>query len=347
MATFTTTVASDVRMSRIAEVASDARTARITTVASSVQIGPPPRQGGLNKPYSAGVVTLTDARGNSPDLAILGFPLPLESVASIQGRSLRLATANVYLKQDSTYQHLESAGVYGTLDHLEYYYFLLTAVHGESYAVNWTMPDGTITPNIPIDAEVYFPPIPDPERQHTNAARVTEEHVRRATLVLRQNGERAVLFRRRISGTFCSCHNRSVGDANRDCPDCFGVGFVGGYDVYPYTWFREIPAGTRLEFGEAGIMVDSSPRAWTLPVPVIADRDMFVRNLPQGRLRAYEIHNVTRRQMEGPAAVPVLQEFSLKRMEHHDPIYRAMNDLLPSSFKPVETGVEPGIPNRW
>jgi len=267
---------------------------------------------------------------------------------------MALTAVNIYLKEDRgsgftpqyLYHHLESEPIHGLIDHWEWYYFLATGVHGESYAVNWTLPSGLVTPATPVDADAYFAPIPDPEHSHSNVARLTREHVRRVMLTLRQHGERTILFRRKISGTQCKCYSGTLNDVLRDCSDCYGTGFVGGYDLYPRILFRFIPAGTKLSANEFGIMVDTSPRAWMFIVPEITDRDMLVRTLPVGRLRAYEIHNVTRKPLEGPSAVEIIQEFSLKQMEAYEPIYRAMADLLPSALLPAETGIEPGLPRR-
>jgi hypothetical protein len=293
-------------------------------------------------------VLYRDGRGNPPNLGILSFPIPSSLVVASQSSSLSLTTINIYLKEAGpTYTLLESKGVHGVEDSLEYYYMMLTAVHGESYAVNWTMPSGTVTPATQVDATVYFPPIPDPERVHTNAAMLVMEHVRRVFLVERQHGGRVILLQRKTSGTDCVCFNHTTGDAQRDCSRCYGTGFLGGFTVFPRLLMRFIPAGTRLNDTEDGILVDSSPRGHTPIVPEVTDRDMVIRALPGGRLRAYEIHNIQRGTMEGPADIPVIQEFSLKLMEAHERIYRAVTELIPSTLLPVETGTQPGLPVRW
>lgn len=307
----------------------------------------PPK--GANADGAQSYVKYRDGRGNPPNLCILYFPLPLSVTLTSQNKSLELTRVNVYLKSGSptVYTHLESRGVYGVEDHLEYHYFLLTGVHGESYAVNWTLPDGTRTPVTPVDAFAYYPPIPDPERAHSNAAMLVQEHVRRAFIVHRQHGVQCVLLRRLRSGPRCTCYNPELGDGQRDCPYCYGTGIEGGYTVFPRILARGIPAGVRLNAFEGGILVDASPRAHMPIVPEITDRDMIYRMWPEGRLNVFEIHNVQRRSTgEGPADIPVIQEFSLKLMEAHEPVYRAIEELVPAGFKPVETAVEPGLPRE-
>lgn len=329
------------------------------TVPAGLRVAAPLVRGGLNKPYSRSTTTLRDARNNGPDVAVLSFPLPLALTVASQERSLLFTAVNIYLRVETspadpqagveasyTYSHLESQGIHGVLDHLEYHYFMLTAVHGETYAVNWTLPDGTMTPGTPVEAQVYFPALADPERRHTQVGRTTQEHIRRIFLVCRQMGERVILFKRKISGTTCECYSQRRGDGMRDCPNCYGTSFVGGYDVYPRILMRPLVQQTKLQAGEFGILMDATPRAWMPIVPEITDRDMILRLFPDGRYRAYEIHNLTRK-IDGPSAIPVIQEFSLKLMEPHERIYLAMAELLPANLLPVEARVEPGVPSRW
>ncbi len=316
-----------------------------TAVSADVRIGAPQPDQGLN----AGDTTLgniyRDGRGNPPNLAILAFPLPLSVAAASQAGSLAQTTVNIYLKTAGpVYTLLESRAIYGVEDHWEYHYFMLTAVHGESYAVNWTLPSGAPTPATPVDATAYFPAIPDSERAHTNMAMLVREHVRRIFLIERQTAAKAILLQRIVSGSRCSCYRARVGDSQRDCARCFGTGFEGGYTVFPRLLMRFIPAGTRLSASEAGILVDSSPRGHTLIVPEVTDRDMVVRTLPDGRLRVYEIHNIQRKTLEGPSDIPVIQEFSLKLMEATEPIYKFMEQQVPSALIPTETADEPGLP---
>lgn len=328
-------------------------------IPSGVRIGAPIVSGGLNKPYGRSTTALRDARDNPPNVAVLSFPLPLALAVASQERSLQFTAVNIYLRVEAspadpqagvaatyTYSHLESQGIHGVLDHLEYHYFLITAVHGETYAVNWTLPDGTVTPKTPVAAQVYFPALADPERRHTQVGQVTIEHIRRIFLVCRQMGERVILFKRKISGTTCECYSMKRGDGLRDCPKCYGTSFVGGYDVYPRILMRPLVQQTKLQAGEFGILMDATPRAWMPIVPEITDRDMVLRQFPDGRYWAYEMHNLTRK-IDGPSAIPVIQEFSLKLLEPHEPVYRVISELVPTALLPVESRVEPGVPNRW
>lgn len=300
---------------------------------------------GANAGGVRSLTTLRDGRGNPPNLGILSFPLPLDLDLASQGNSLGLTQLLIYLKESGpAYTLLERAGVYGVRDYLEYHYFLLTAVVGESYAVQWRMPDGTITPPDPVDATVYFPAVPDPERARVNSQMLVREFVRRTFLVERRSGERAILMRRKTSGTACRCFNTRVQDASRECPECFGVGWEGGYDPFPRILLRFHPAGLRLQGTEAGILYDTSPRGHTVIVPEVADRDIFLRMLPRGTPFAYEVHNRTRVAKEGMAGIPTLQEFSLKALERSHPIYKAASRLLPQALLAPTTEAIAGMP---
>lgn len=278
--------------------------------------------------------TYVDARGNPFNLAILSFPIPNQT--DLKYINLYLVTAG------PTYTLLKTEQVYGTFGYVEYYLPFISAVHGESYAVSWTSTSGVETAK--VAATPYFPPLATPESPHMNMGMIGVEQVRRAFLVVRQTGERAVLMQRKLSGDRCYCWNDSTRESLRDCPDCYGVGFLGGYNVFPRWLCRIHPAGTQIQLGDGGFTVNTTNRSWSPIVPLVTDGDAIVRLLPQGGLRCWEINGVTREQREGPGAIPIIQEFNVRLFEIDMPIYRAAEDLIISAVLPVETETPRGMP---
>jgi len=275
-----------------------------------------------------------DARGNPPNLAILGFQSPDDT---------DLVKVRLFLKTAGpTYTLLETKGSHGVGGYTEGYYPFLTAVRGETYAVDLLHADGTATAKIDVD-DVYFPPIPDPGRVWTNTAMIGVRHLRDVFLTVRQQGERAILLRRKASGQRCRCFDPVAEEAKAKCPYCYGIGFEGGYVLFRRMLMRFLPVGTKISATEIGFVVDSQRRGWAPIVPEIVDGDIVVRLLQNGTYRAFEVNNPTRDRDEGAGGIPTIQEFSLKVVETHMPVYKAIKSIIPSALLPPEIKTPHGV----
>ena len=58
--------------------------------------------------------------------------------------------------------------------------------------------------------------------------------------------------------------------------NCFGTGYIGGWDYEGETLVRIAPAGLQFQITENGIMKASNPRSWTFPEPLVRNRDILI-----------------------------------------------------------------------
>lgn len=166
--------------------------------------------------------------------------------------------------------------------------------------------------------------------QYLNSCRldVYVRHIQRLEMMLQATGERVTLYRRRWSGEMCYCVDTRRGQFDKRCPSCFGTGWVGGYEKYenpedPFgkIWVRFAPVPDDLNLQSQGMRQDYIPNLWTLPVPVLKDRDVIVRYDASGKeVWRFVILNATRN--VGFFGKFVSQMFSMQRLDKTDPAYK-------------------------
>ena len=105
------------------------------------------------------------------------------------------------------------------------------------------------------------------------------EAIRRNRWILDQGGERARVFLRKQVGERCPCiapteHDRQ---AVSDCPICFGVGIVRGYEGPYNILLAPDDAEKRITQKETGRTVEHSYEVWTGPAPLLSQRDFIVK----------------------------------------------------------------------
>lgn len=107
---------------------------------------------------------------------------------------------------------------------------------------------------------------------------IITEMKRRHSFIMTNDGMEARLWFRKRAGTRCSCWDSSMASPRDRCPECFGVGYVGGYDKYASSEFRFVlvPAKERVTYTTGGIIVDRLPVGWCLSVPIITSGDVIV-----------------------------------------------------------------------
>jgi hypothetical protein len=192
-----------------------------------------------------------------------------------------------------------------------------------------------------IATEQYAPPAGIDREIYVNGAMAARELVRRDYTVLETMGERAILLRRRTSGVICDCRQDESRQAHSNCRRCYGTGWQGGFTVFHPFLFNWQPAGERLQLTETAIMVDQQPRAWTTIVPEMRDGDFIVRLHAQLQDR-FEITNPTRSVRDGVAAIPTIQEFSVRVHQQGHPIMNfPVEGHVPSYQRPTS---ESGLP---
>lgn len=160
---------------------------------------------------------------------------------------------------------------------------------------------------------------------------VVQANDQRQEVLLSTEGEAVVLMKRLWTGKVCFCMDSNRESTNPRCKNCFGSGFVSGYQQYHFPrrsdgriMVRFDPSVEDLIPQDSGMESTFNPNSWTLSVPTVRDRDFFVRfntdsgtNIEEYR---YEILRVTRNKL-------VLNDFGAQKMElarirKTDPIYQ-------------------------
>lgn len=157
-----------------------------------------------------------------------------------------------------------------------------------------------------------------------------DSHVQRLDMMLRATGEPVALWRRKWTGETCpKCYTDRVLRGNKRCEICFGTGFVGGYVRYinprepdGRIYVRVGPTEENLITDKIGLTQVFNPASWTLPTPIIRDRDFLIRYDPKTGEETwrYEVLSVTRN--KGFFNVPTVQNFTMARHDKTDPIYK-------------------------
>ncbi len=154
--------------------------------------------------------------------------------------------------------------------------------------------------------------------------------VQRLDMMIQATGEPVTLWRRKWTGETCpKCYNDRLQRGNARCPICVGTGFVGGFVQFINTrestgriYIRIGPTEEDLVNETTGLHQVFRPASWTLPTPIVRDRDLVIRYDPKTGEETwrYEILNVTRN--KGFFNVPTVQNFTLARLDKTSPFYR-------------------------
>lgn len=175
-------------------------------------------------------------------------------------------------------------------------------------------------------------------------------HVQRTEMMLQATGEPAILFRRKWTGEVCPCYDGRRGQARNRCDICFGTGFVGGYVRYVNCrepegriLLRVGPTEEDLDLQEDGMRQKFIPACWTLPEPIVRDRDVIILFDPETGEETwrYEILSVERNR--GMFRRFTLQKFNLHQFEKTDPIYNV--EILGTAYNAVGDLTGPVDPN--
>jgi hypothetical protein len=144
-----------------------------------------------------------------------------------------------------------------------------------------------------------------------------KEEVRRIDFGLRQVAEEAIVALKKWLGTPCPrCFSPDMASAaDPSCPDCYGTGWLGGYDyVRTRALVGSLPT---LQFrgSDFGVAVDSRPRVWLLPnPPILFPFTYLVRNDGQ----VYILNGVQHKRIQGKM---VYQSAQLQLVSANDPVY--------------------------
>lgn len=113
---------------------------------------------------------------------------------------------------------------------------------------------------------------------------IWREAIRRNNWILEQGGERVKIMIRKQAGLECCC-NAHIDDRVKEynkqpsarCRECFGTGFVGGYEG-PYDIIvAPDDAERRVAQTDKGRRLEHSYEVWTGPSPAVTQRDFIVK----------------------------------------------------------------------
>jgi hypothetical protein len=138
--------------------------------------------------------------------------------------------------------------------------------------------------------------------------------------ILEQGGERVKLFIRRVTGVRCPCQwdARLFEYAQHplnNCIDCFGTGFLGGYEGPIDLIIAPDDAERAVRQTPNGRHLDHQYDTWTGPRPLLSQRDFIVKQTGE----RYSIGPVRRPAVRG---LPLQQHFNVGYLDEQDIRYR-------------------------
>ena len=123
-----------------------------------------------------------------------------------------------------------------------------------------------------------------------NQVAILEEGVRRNEILLRRGGERVNVFIRRTAGPRCVNFDPvRIQCKLPNCPNCYGVGYMGGYDKYANVLMKIEPFQQQIRLTEMGTQVISGAPSWVTTFPILKPGDLVARTINN---RRYELQNL-------------------------------------------------------
>lgn len=155
-----------------------------------------------------------------------------------------------------------------------------------------------------------------------------EANNQRQEMLLDLEGDPCCLLRRKTTGITCSCYEPATQNPSLRCPNCFGTGFVTGYDQYYFPrrsdgriMVKFDPTEEDIKIEDEGLEGAFLPNCWTLTVPPLKSRDVLIRfNVDGTEEFRYKILRVTRNRLL--SSISGAQKFSAVRVRRTDPIYQ-------------------------
>lgn len=149
---------------------------------------------------------------------------------------------------------------------------------------------------------------------------IWREAVRRNRWILEQGGERVKLFLRRVTGVKCDCvwderlEEYSQQPSN-SCLECYGTGFVGGYEGPIDIIVAPDDADRRVTQTANGRRLEHQYEVWIGPSPMLSQRDFIVKQNGE----RYAVGPVRRTQVRG---LILQQAFAIGYLDTGDIRYR-------------------------
>lgn len=149
---------------------------------------------------------------------------------------------------------------------------------------------------------------------------IWREAIRRNAWILQQGGERVKVFIRKQAGIPCyhGLDPREVEYAaqpSNRCHDCYGTGFVGGYEGPYETLIGPDDAERKIAQTQNGRRMENTNDVWTGPSPLLTQRDFVVKQTNE----RYSIGPVRRPSNRGNV---MQQHFAIGYLDEGDIRYR-------------------------
>lgn len=133
--------------------------------------------------------------------------------------------------------------------------------------------------------------------------------------ILKNTGVLMDLYVRKTEGEECKyCWDDAREQGRVDCPECYGTGFVGGYEPMTQIYVRQKPAQQQLDLTPQGYAVNNNPGAWTISPVQLRNRDLLIN--PQGIL-----FSITSSHVSHAAGYLFHQELQMKELDPNDEKY--------------------------
>jgi hypothetical protein len=169
---------------------------------------------------------------------------------------------------------------------------------------------------------------------------IWREAVRRNNWILEQGGERVKLFVRKTSGVFCRCgqHPQRLAQNKQPknrCLECYGTGFVGGYEGPYEAIVAPDDAERRVAQGNWGRNLTHSYEVWMGPTPLLTQRDFLVKQTGE----RYSLGAVRKPTNRGNI---LQQHFNISYLDEPDIRYRVPVDgLVNLPWPETRTTIDP------
>lgn len=157
---------------------------------------------------------------------------------------------------------------------------------------------------------------------------LNEVNDQREEELLELTGDPCCLLRRLTTGKTCSCYEPATQNPGLRCPNCFGTGFITGYEQYFFPrrsdgriLVRFGPTEDDVKIEDEGLEGYFTPNCWTLTVPALKSRDVLIRFNQDGTEEfRYKVLKVTRNRLLN--SISGAQKFDAVRVRRTDPIYQ-------------------------
>lgn len=137
-------------------------------------------------------------------------------------------------------------------------------------------------------------------------------------------GDYFYLYKKKTSGNLCSCYDQERKSGVADCPNCYGTGFVGGYEKDSNTYRISLSLPTMMmRVTKYGIIIDDSPLGWvSYDCPVeIGDLIAITDEEGSGIFYRFQVKDIMNETLYGRGNI-IKKKIDLTFINEGDPLYQ-------------------------